>query len=272
MTDTILGYKVASKEQQRRTTIIIAIVAPLAVIAAIVGFYGFTKWDQKGREVAVATVGAIDVTCRYVVQNISKRARLHDHTGYIDCKEARRVARDNEDTLIGGLTGSVQKRVMATVTYDTKGGQTFQSRVQLHGEDPFTPGQRVEVLYRVENPTDLEHFEENAFGFGKKSELAAAELQGVSTAPAAERKPRPSDSWSSSSKQWIGVGVVVFVLAIVFFILRFFYRLIRKLISGGKSSQAVVPGRGAASVSPRMNRAVRQSGFGNRGQAFGKSR
>ncbi len=183
MANTILGYEIASAEQQKKTAL--AILGFIGVIAIGGGIAAFTiaGFEQSGRQQALATVLSYDTKCRYVVRNLSKRVSYYDHTGYIGCAKAHRVARQNDNSL-----GSVQQRTVARIRFTTLDSQQVRTSVALYGDKPVSVGKQVEILYRTDNPNDATQFKNIAL-FGKKS-IAS---QSTDNAAAGKSEVKPSD-------------------------------------------------------------------------------
>src|SRR4030095_13132542 len=86
------------------------------------------------------------------------------HTGLIDCNRAHEVARANDSVL-----GSVQRVTVAVVDFTALDGAKVRSHVELSRKEPFSVGEQVEVLYRIDDPRDLREYVRLPLGFGKRS-------------------------------------------------------------------------------------------------------
>ena len=268
MTKTILGYEVASPEQQRKTALVILGVIGAMAIAGVVVLFLISHWEQSGRQQALATVVSFETKCRYVVRNISRRVSYYDHTGYIGCAEAQSVADANDNSL-----GSVQRLTTTAVEFLTPEGRQVRTSVALHGDVQISVGGQVEILYRTDNPTDAVEFNKIAL-FGKDS-IAPA----TTTAPAAETvqvpetisKPvtperRPSNSFSKTTNFWIGLSALLLMALAAFWLVRRVFRAIKWLVAGnqrGKSSQPD-PTQVLAARMSAVTRPTTKGSFGRR--------
>ncbi|MDH3742876.1 MAG: hypothetical protein OER56_14895 [Hyphomicrobiales bacterium] len=249
MTNTILGYEVASPEQQRKTALAILGVIGAIAIGGLSILFLISHWEQSGRHQVLATIDSFETKCRYVVRNLSKRVSYYDHTGYIDCDEAQAVADANNNAL-----GSVQRRTMAAVDFNTIEGEIVHTTVALHGDVPVSVGQQVEILYRTDDPSDAVEFNKIPI-FGRDSvaptteTVAPAEaLQDAETAQSPKALPepatpqrRPSDSVSESTKMWIGLGGLLAMILVGLWLIRCAYRAVRWLIAGNQSDKSAQP-------------------------------
>jgi hypothetical protein len=206
MANTLLGYEIASPERQRKTALAIIGVVCAVALGGILTLYFLSQGQHSGREQAVATITAFESKCRYVVRNISRRASYYDHTGLIDCDRAHEVAQANNSVL-----GSVQRVTVAVVDFTALDGSKVRSHIELSRKEPFSIGEQVEVLYRIDDPRDLREYVRLPLGFGKRS-IAPQPENHVSSGKAdiaAPAKPRPSDSYSKSTLTWIGLATLV---------------------------------------------------------------
>src|SRR6476660_3422981 len=163
MANTFLGYEIARPERQRKTALAIIGVVCALVVAGVLALYFISRGQHSGRELALATISAFDTKCRYVVRNISRRASYYDHTGLIDCDRAHEVARANDSVL-----GSVRSVTVAVVDFTALDGSKVHSHVELSRKEPFAIGEKVDVLYRIDDPHDLREHVQLPLGFGKK--------------------------------------------------------------------------------------------------------
>ena len=161
------------------------------------------------------------------MRNISRRASYYDHTGLIDCDRAHEVARANDSVL-----GSVQSVTVAVVDFTALDGSKVRSHVELSRKEPFSIGEKVEVLYRIDDPRDLREYVQLPLGFGKRS-IAPQPENHVSSGKAdvaAPAKPRPSDAYSKSTLLWIGLATLVVGILLAYWLIRGLYRAIRWLV------------------------------------------
>ena len=239
MAKTILGYEVASPEQQRKTALAILGFVGVAAIAGIGVLFLVSHWEQSGRQQAIAKIVSFETKCRYAVRNIGKRVSYYDHTGYIGCAQARAVANSNNNPL-----GSVQRRTLVVVEFNTDEDRRLRTSVAFHGDTRFSVGQQVEILYRTDNPRDAIEFNRVPL-FGKKSITPTSETTSAAqTEPvekSAENPPpanaigpmqRPSDSVSESTKLWIGLIAILVMVLTALWIVRFIYRMAKRLVFG----------------------------------------
>jgi hypothetical protein len=274
MTNTILGYEIASPEQQRKTAFAILGVVGAIVIGGLSVLFLISHWEQSGRQQVLATIASFETKCRYVVRNFSKRTSYYDHTGYIDCDKAQAVADANNNPL-----GSVQHRTMAAVEFSTVEGQPIHATVALYGDMHVSVGQKVEILYRTDDPSDAVEYNKIPI-FGNESiaptsetaapaeHLQSAEIPQDSETQFAQGKPerRASDSVSDSTKMWIGLGALLLMLLVGLWLIRCIYRLIKWLITGKQSSTTVqldIAQPPAARISA-VTRSAPRASFGTR--------
>ena len=193
MANTFLGDEIASPERQRKTGLAIVAVVCAVALGGILTLFFVSQRQHSGREQAVATIAAFETKCRYVVRNIGRRISYYDHTGLIDCDRAHEVAQANDSVL-----GSVQSVTVAIVDLTTLDRAKIRSHVELSRKEPFSIGEQVEVLYRIDDPRDLREYVRLPLGFGKRSIATHPETH-VSSGKVdidAPAKPRPSDSYS----------------------------------------------------------------------------
>ena len=245
MAKSILGYQIASPEQQRKTAMALLGFVGIAAIVGMGVLFMISHWEQSGREQAIARVESFETKCRYVVRNISKRVSYNDHTGYIDCAEARAVAKSNNNPL-----GSVQHRTVAIVNFRTQQGRDIRTSVVFTDDRNFEAGQEVEILYRTDRPMEAAEFngiplfgkksiarsEENEPPEHKASQRQTADVE--SPATVVTNKPRPSDSVSDRTKFWIGLTFLLLMLAAAVLILRIIYRIMTRLFFGSDAPRS----------------------------------
>ncbi len=271
MAKTILGYEVASPEQQRKTALALLAFVGITAIAGMGVLFMISHWEQSGRQQAIAVIESFETKCRYVVRNISKRVSYYDHTGYIGCAEAHAVAKSNNNSL-----GSVQHRTVAIVNYRTQQGRDIRTSVVLTDSKEFKVGQKLEILYETDRPMEASEFNSIPL-FGKKSiaepeesvppaqhEMPERSVAGADQAPAEEPKSRPSDSLSDSTKFWIGLTFILVMLAAAIWILRLTYRLVKFLIFGSADTSSTAQ----PIASERLNVATGRGGQ----KSFGRAR
>ena len=164
MANTFLGYEVASPERQRKTALAIIGVVCAVAVGGMLALYFISRGQHSGREQVLATITAFETKCRYVVRNIGRRVTYYDHTGLIDCDRADDVAQANDSVL-----GSVRSVTVAVVDLIALDGSKVRSHVELSRKEPFSIGEQVEVLYRVDDPRDLREYVRLPLGFGKSS-------------------------------------------------------------------------------------------------------
>lgn len=232
MAGKILGYEIASREQQKRTAMgILLFLGGAFVLGGFVLFY-IASMEQRGRAQAMATVTAVDTKCRYVVRNISKRVSFYDHTGYIDCAEAENVARSNDNPL-----GRVEKSTIAAVVFTTAEGREITSQVELHRQSDAAVGSKVEVLYLETSPTNVTEFKDFAlFGTdfvkpeqaapGAEAAMGKSATTGDGTTTGEPRKGSP----------WRGLIYLLGLLAIAYWVTKRILRLMRRLASRDDAS------------------------------------
>ena len=266
MANTILGYEVASPEQQRKTALAILGFVGVMAIAGIGLLLLISHWEQSGRQQAIAKIVSFETKCRYVVRNIGKRVSYYDHTGYIGCSQARAVANANKHPL-----GSVQQRTLAVVDFKTAEGAQLRTNVALHGDARYSVGQQVEILYRTDNPRDVSEFKDIPL-FGKDSLAPAPEAApSVTTAPTAEveqvagetaeataQKPPASETVSESTKFWIGLVALVVMVLVALWFARLVYRMVKRLIFGPRNDISARPAASQPISSARMSAVTRQ--------------
>ena len=261
MANTFLGYAVASPERQRKTALaVIGVVCALAV-AGMLALFFISRGQHSGRELALATITAFETKCRYVVRNISRRASYYDHTGLIDCDRAHEVARANDSVL-----GSVQSVTVAVVDFTALDGSKVRSHVELSRKEPFAVGEKVDVLYRIDDPRDLREHVQLPLGFGKRSIAPQPESAGKADI-AAPAKPRPSDAYSKSTLLWVGLATLVVGVLLAYWLIRGLYRAIRWLVGPGELMQPIAPVNIAPIARGRLEHATRRAsegGFGRR--------
>ena len=264
MANTFLGYAVASPERQRKTALaIIGVVCALAV-AGMLALFFISRGQHSGRELALATITAFETKCRYVVRNISRRVSYYDHTGLIDCDRAHEVAQANDSVL-----GSVRRTTVAVVDFTALDGSKIRSHVELSRKEPFSIGEQVDVLYRIDDPRDLREHVQLPLGFGKRS-IAPQPENHVSSGRAdiaAPAKPRPSDAYSKSTLLWIGLATLVVGVLLAYWLIRGLYRAIRWLVVPGDSMQPIAPVSAAPIARGRLEHVTRRAaegGFGRR--------
>jgi hypothetical protein len=264
MANTFLGYEVASPERQRKTALAIIGVVCLLAVAAVVALVFAAREQQSGRELAVATITAFETKCRYVVRNISRRVSYYDHTGYIDCDRAHQVAKANDSVL-----GSVQTATLAVVDFTALDGSKVRSHVELSRKKPVSVGERVEVLYRIDDPRDLREYVQLPLGFGKRSIGPQREndVSSGSTEVAAPPKSRPSDAYSKSTLLWVGLVTLVVGVLLAYWLIKGLYRVIRWLVwvpSGSTAPGSVSAAPIARGRLEHVTRRVPEGGFGRR--------
>ena len=238
MANTFLGYEIASPERQRKTALaIVGVVCALAV-AGMLALFFISRGQHSGRELTVATIAAFETKCRYVVRNIGKRVSYYDHTGLIDCDRAHEVAQANDSIL-----GSVRRTTVAVVDLTALDGSKVRSHIELSRKEPFSIGEQVEVLYRIDDPRDLREHVQLPLGFGKRSiaplpenHVPSGRVDAVTPA-----KPRPSDAYSKSTLLWIGLATLVVGVLLAYLLIRGLYRAIRWLVVPGNSMQPIAP-------------------------------
>jgi hypothetical protein len=264
MANTLLGYEIASPERQRRTALVIIGVVCAVALGGILALFIISRGQHSGREQAVATIAAFETKCRYVVRNISRRASYYDHTGLIDCDRAHEVAQANNSVL-----GSVQSVTVAVVDFTALDGAKVRSHVELSRKEPFSVGEQVEVLYRIDDPRDLREYVRLPLGFGKRSIAPQSENHAPSGKAdiAAPAKPRPSDSYSKSTLTWIGLATLVVGILLACWLIRGLYRVIRWLVVPRESIVPVTRVSAAPVARERVEHATRRAaacGFGRR--------
>jgi len=273
MANTILGYEVASPEQQRKTALAILGFVGVMAIAGIGILLLISHWEQSGRQQAIAKIVSFETKCRYVVRNIGKRVSYYDHTGYIGCSQARAVANANNHPL-----GRVQQRTLAVVDFKTTEGAQLRTNVALHGDARYSVGQQVEILYRTENPRDVSEFKDIPL-FGKDSLAPAPEAAApapeaapsVTIAPTAEveqvagetteataQKPPASETVSESTKFWIGLVAFVVMVLVALWFARLVYRMVKRLIFGPRNDISAGPAASQPISSARMSAVTRR--------------
>lgn len=243
MADRFLGIPLVSREQRRRNAkIALAFFAAMIVLGLFVVYY-IASMEQRGYRQALATVKAFEAECRYVVSNVAKRSKLYDHTGYVDCATAEQVARDNDFAL-----GRVERSALATVDFMTEAGQQVSSQVRLFKQVSAEVGQQVEILYRETSPADIKEFKSfPLFGMSsiapKSDKPTAAEIAAneAAAAKAEARKKRIAEKVAKREIDPVGLVILIVMLVIAFFALRWLWRKAKSLIGGGNT----------ASVSPR---------------------
>jgi hypothetical protein len=262
MAKTILGYEVASPERQRKTALALIGVVVVLLVAGAIALFSMSRGQHAGREQAMATVTGFEAKCRYVVRNISRRASYYDHTGYIDCDTAQQVARDNDSVL-----GSVQRATLAAVEFTARDGSTIRSHVELSRKEPVSVGERVEILYRTDDPTDLREYFRLPLGFVKSSIAPQPE----SKSPLAEKdaaRPRPSDAYSGTTLMWVGIATLIVGALLAYFLIKGLYRAVVWLVRApGGAAQPPGPVTAAAIGRGRLEAATRRTSdaaFGRR--------
>ncbi len=243
MADRFLGIPLVSREQRRQNAkIALAFFAAMIVLGLFVVYY-IALMEQRGYRQALATVKALEAECRYVVSNVAKRSKLYDHTGYVDCATAEQVARDNDFAL-----GRVERSALATVDFMTEAGQQVSSQVRLFKQVNAEVGQQVEILYRETSPADIKEFKSfPLFGMSsiapKSDKPTAAEIAANEAAAAKSeaRKKRIAEKVAKREIDPVGLVILIVMLVIAFFALRWLWRKAKSLIGGGNT----------ASVSPR---------------------
>jgi len=219
MAGTFLGYAVASPEQQKKTALLL-LLGTIVSVAGVVGFLFLkSQNDQRDREQAVATIGQIDVKCRYIVQNLSKRVSYYDHTGYIDCASAEEVARQNNHPL-----GSLQRRSLIQVDFAANDGSAQTARLVLGGTHSYSAGGKIEILYRTNDPSDVTPFSATPLGIGKKSLLAQSRR--AEDAPQATAVPEKPRRFSKTATMTVGFIILAVILFLVYRTVRFTWRLL----------------------------------------------
>ena len=264
MANTFLGYEVASPERQRKTALAIIGVVCALVVAGMLALFFISRGQHSGRELTVATITAFETKCRYVVRNISKRASYYDHTGLIDCDRAHEVAQANDSIL-----GSVRRTTVAVVDFTTLDGSKLRSHVELSRKEPFSIGEQVEVLYRIDDPRDLREHVQLPLGFGKRSIAPQPEnhVSSGSADIAAPAKPRPADAFSKSTLLWIGLATLVAGILLAYWLIRGLYRVIRWLVAPSDSMQPIAPVNAAPIARGQLEHVTRraaEAGFGRR--------
>ena len=264
MANTFLGYEIASPERQRKTALAIIGLVCALVVGGVLALYFISRGQHAGREQALATITAFETKCRYVVRNISRRASYYDHTGLIDCDRAHEVARANDSVL-----GSVQRVTVAVVDFTALDGSKIRSHVELSRKEPFAIGEKVDVLYRIDDPRDLREHVQLPLGFGKKSLAPQPESHASSGKAdiAAPAKPRPSEAFSKSTLLWIGLATMVVGILLAYWLIRGLYRVIRWLVVPGDAMQPVTPASAAPIARGRLEHVTRRAatgGFGRR--------
>ena len=236
MANTFLGYEIASPERQRKTALAIVGVVCAVALGGILTLFFVAQGRHSGREQAVATIAAFETKCRYVVRNLGRRVSYYDHTGLIDCDRAHEVAQANNSVL-----GSVQSVTVTIVDLTTLNGSKVRSHVELSRREPFSIGEQVEVLYRIDDPRDLREYVRLPLGFGKRSIAPQPETHASSGKAdvAAPAKPRPSNSYSKSTLTWIGLATLVVAVLLAFWLIRGLYRVIRWLVVPGESIEPI---------------------------------
>lgn len=283
MAGKFFGCEIASPEKQKRTAMgFLALIGGALVLGAVIVSYIATM-EQRGRLQAMATVTDLEVRCRYVVSSIGKRAHLYDHTGYIDCAEAEEVARANNVAM-----GRVERSTLASVTFETAGGNTVQSQVVLYKQRDIEVGSKVEILYREASPADVAEFKSfPIFGLASiapHDPVAAAQAAAreaaltaaantAADAKAEARRKRIADKVAKKEIDPVGLVILIAMLVIGFFIIRRIWRLVRGWL-GASPTRAHAPPRGratSASASPagaaRLDRVAQRQprqGFGAR--------
>src|SRR5262245_23833360 len=232
MANTFLGYEVASPERQRKTALTIIGVLCALVLAGTIVLFVVSRQQQSGRELSMATIVGFETKCRYVVRNISRRASYYDHTGYIDCDRAHQVAKDNNSVL-----GSVQRTTLAVVDFIALDGSSIRSHVELSRSEPFFVGERVAILYRIEDPLDLREYVNLPFGVGKKLTGPAHEVSSAGTDDTVPPTSRPSDAYSKSTLAWVGLVTLVLGVLLAYWLIRGLYRVIKGSLSSDKMAR-----------------------------------
>ncbi len=253
MAKTILGYPIASAEQQRKTAIAIFGFVAVAAIASLGVIFFITHMEQNGREQGLATITDFTTMCRYRVRNISGRVSFYDHTGYVDCPTARRVAAENNSSL-----GQVEQATFAKIRFVTRDGVSQNASVILGGTETYSRGQQIEVLYRTNDPTDVTQSRSMPLGLGKQSivgdqtqtshtsqgegrsanhnswsdQVAGAPSTKSRSKRIAEPKSRASDTIADSTKVWVGLGLLFLVFVGALYVLRFIWRTAKRLAFG----------------------------------------
>ena len=263
MANTFLGYEVASPERQRKTALAVIGVVCLLAVAGMSALFFASREQQSGRELALATITGFETKCRYVVRNISRRATYYDHTGYIDCNRAHEVAAANNSVL-----GSVQRRTLAVVEFTALDGAKLSSHVELSRKEPVSVGEKVEILYRLDDPYDLREYVQLPLGFGKRSIARQPENELHSNSIDATSKPRPSDAVSNSTRLWVGLATVVVGVLLACWLIKSLYRVIMWLVRApSASTQPVGPPIRTAVARGGLEKVTSQAseaGFGRR--------
>jgi hypothetical protein len=144
-----------------------------------------------------------------------------------------------------------------------------RSHVELSRKEPFSIGEQVEVLYRVDDPRDLREYVRLPLGFGKTSIAPQPETH-VSSGKAdiaSTAKPRPSDSYSKSTLTWIGLATLVVGILLAYWLIRGLYRVIRWLVVPGGSIEPITRVNAAPIARGRLehvSQRVAAGGFGRR--------
>jgi hypothetical protein len=264
MANTFLGYEVASPERQRKTALAIIGVVCALVVAGLLALFFISRGQHSGRELTVATIATFETKCRYVVRNIGKRVSYYDHTGLIDCDRAHEVAQANDSVL-----GSVRRTTVAVVDFTVLDGSKLRSHVELSRKEPFSIGEQVGVLYRIDDPRDLREHVQLPFGFGKRSIAPQPENRVLSGSAdiAAPAKPRPSDAYSKSTLLWIGLATLVVGVLLAYWLIRGLYRVTRWLVVPSDLMQPIAPVNAAPIARGRLEHVTRRAaegGFGRR--------
>ncbi len=243
MAKKILGYEVAPREQQLRVAKYLLLCVIAFPVLLVAGLAHISHVETRGREPAIAVITAFDTKCRYKVRNIGRRVTYYDHTGLIDCATAEAVARENNTPL-----GSVQPTTVADITFETKAGEKVKTRVELRRNVPQVAGELVEVLYDLDDPADVKEFGKYGI-FGKqsimqkpeKTKTAVASVPQIQAEPQSKSKPKDAFAHlSRTTRVWVGLGVVIVGLLLVYFILSRLWRLARRLLGWSKPSPASV--------------------------------
>ena len=158
---------------------------------------------------------------------------------------------------------------VAIVDFTALDGSKVRSHVELSRKEPFAIGEKVDVLYRIDDPRDLREYVQLPLGFGKRSIAPQPESHASSGKAdiAAPAKPRPSEAFSKSTLLWIGLATMVVGILLAYWLIRGLYRVIRWLVVPGEAMQPVTPASAAPVARGRLEHVTRRAaagGFGRR--------